>query len=220
MRHGAILANGRGMGGNQAASAKEPARGQACRRPAGNFRHSARVEGRLPLVRLSGRRRAIDDDLQPVQPLVAPWLLARAAGCTGGCRCGDKAHRYRQHLHQGAAGGVRCKGGRAAQAIGRSRSGWTTKIHALTDVIGRPYALMPTPGNVSDMRAAPVLLEHVGRMSTCSAARGMMPVACGAWLATSAPRLSSLVAATASAPSGTTSNAAPAATSSRTPSAA
>lgn len=45
--------------------------------------------------------------------------------------------------------------GRAAQAIGRSRGGWTTKIHTLTDVIGRPYALMLTPGNVSDMKAAP-----------------------------------------------------------------
>lgn len=51
-----------------------------------------------------------------------------------------------------------------AQAIGRSRGGWTTKVHALTDVIGRPYALMLTPGNVSDMKAAPALLERAGRM--------------------------------------------------------
>jgi hypothetical protein len=45
--------------------------------------------------------------------------------------------------------------GRLAQAIGRSRGGWTTKVHALTDVIGRPYALMLTAGNVSDVKAAP-----------------------------------------------------------------
>ncbi|MCP3411329.1 IS5 family transposase [Bradyrhizobium sp. CCGB01] len=56
------------------------------------------------------------------------------------------------------------KGGRAAQAIGRSRGGWTTKVHALTDVIGRPYALMLTPGNVSDMKAAAALLERAGPM--------------------------------------------------------
>ncbi|WP_408735067.1 IS5 family transposase [Acidomonas methanolica] len=55
------------------------------------------------------------------------------------------------------------KGG-AAQAIGRSRGGWTTKVHALTDVIGRPYALMLTPGNVSDVKAAPALLERAGPM--------------------------------------------------------
>jgi uncharacterized protein (DUF934 family) len=51
------------------------------------------------------------------------------------------------------------KRGRSAQAIGRSRDGWTTKVHALTDVIGHPYALMLTAGNVSDMKAAPALLE-------------------------------------------------------------
>ncbi|MEG3085356.1 transposase [Sphingomonas sp. PB2P12] len=56
------------------------------------------------------------------------------------------------------------KRGRSAQAIGRSRGGWTTKIHALTDVVGRPYALMLTPGKVSDIKAAPALLERAGRM--------------------------------------------------------
>lgn len=54
------------------------------------------------------------------------------------------------------------KGG--ARPIGRSRGGWTTKVHALTDVIGRPYALMLTPGNVSDIKAAPALLQRAGRM--------------------------------------------------------
>jgi len=37
-------------------------------------------------------------------------------------------------------------------------------IHALTDVIGHPYALMLTAGNVSDVKAAPVLLERAKRM--------------------------------------------------------
>jgi transposase len=46
----------------------------------------------------------------------------------------------------------------------RSRGGWTTKVHALTDVLGRPYALMLTAGNISDVKAAPTLLERAGRM--------------------------------------------------------
>jgi transposase len=41
---------------------------------------------------------------------------------------------------------------------------WTTKIHALTDVVGRSYALMLTPGNGSDIKAAPALLERAGSM--------------------------------------------------------
>ena len=46
----------------------------------------------------------------------------------------------------------------------RSRGGWTTKVHALTDVIGRPYALTLTAGNVSDIKAAPTLLDRARRM--------------------------------------------------------
>ncbi len=52
------------------------------------------------------------------------------------------------------------KGGARAQAIGPSRGGQTTKIHALTEVVGRPYALTLTPGNVADVSAAPALLER------------------------------------------------------------
>jgi hypothetical protein len=40
---------------------------------------------------------------------------------------------------------------------------WTTKIHALTDVIARPYALMLTAGNVTDVKAASALFERAGR---------------------------------------------------------
>ena len=61
---------------------------------------------------------------------------------------------------------------RSAEAIGRSRGGWTTKVHALTDVVGRPYALMLTAGNVSDVKAAPALLERAGRMRYLLADKG------------------------------------------------
>jgi hypothetical protein len=64
-----------------------------------------------------------------------------------------KSTAIEPHLRQGAAGGVRGKRGRLAQAIGRSRGGWTTKVHALIDAIGRPYAPMLTAGNVSDVKA-------------------------------------------------------------------
>jgi transposase len=120
-------------------------------------------------VRLSNRLWSVDDGLQPLQPLVASWLLAEAARRAGGPG-GDKGHRDRQHLRQGAAG--EGKRGRLAQAIDRSRGGWTTKVHALTDVIGRPYALMLTAGNVNDIEAAPTLLERAGECATCSPTKG------------------------------------------------
>jgi transposase len=101
---------------------------------------------------------------QSVQPLVAARLLGEVARCPDRCWSRDPHHRNRQQLYQGAARGVRGKRGRSVQAIGRSRGGWTTKIHALTDVIGRPFALMLTPGNVSDITAAPALLERASGM--------------------------------------------------------
>ncbi len=49
-----------------------------------------------------------------------------------------------------------------AQAIGRSRGGRTTKVHALTDEIGRPRALVLTPGNAHDLSGARDLLAITG----------------------------------------------------------
>src|SRR5215204_2285015 len=52
------------------------------------------------------------------------------------------------------------KGG-SNQAIGRSRGGRTTKIHALTDGECRPIALMITGGQVADCTAGELLLEQM-----------------------------------------------------------
>jgi transposase len=51
--------------------------------------------------------------------------------------------------------------GEFAPAIGRSRGGRTTKIHALTDALGRPIAFTLTPGQVHDLIAVAPLLERV-----------------------------------------------------------
>jgi transposase len=46
------------------------------------------------------------------------------------------------------------------QAIGRSRGGLTTKVHALVDVLGNPRNLMLTPGQDHDLTCAQPLLEN------------------------------------------------------------
>ena len=48
-----------------------------------------------------------------------------------------------------------------SQAIGRSRGGRTTKIHALTDRDCRPVAFLLTGGQVADCIAADALLDQV-----------------------------------------------------------
>src|ERR1700690_1004199 len=45
------------------------------------------------------------------------------------------------------------------QAIGRSRGGLTTKIHALVDALGNPVELMLTPGQAHDLACAEQLID-------------------------------------------------------------
>src|SRR3984893_12563443 len=46
------------------------------------------------------------------------------------------------------------------QAIGRSRGGLTTKIHALVDALGNPVELMLSPGQAHDLACAEPLIDN------------------------------------------------------------
>jgi transposase len=50
-------------------------------------------------------------------------------------------------------------GGQAAQALGRSRGGFTTKIHATVDGLGNPLRLRLTGGQASDIGQAVELVD-------------------------------------------------------------
>lgn len=72
----------------------------------------------------------------------------------------DRRGSGRFYPHQGAPLGGRRKRGAFDNAIGRSRGGRTTKVHALTDHRGRPYAFALTPGNVHDLAGAAAMLAR------------------------------------------------------------
>ena len=92
--------------------------------------------------------------------MVPQAAMERHSGgsCRGGCH--HQEHVRGQHLYQGTTVCFWRQRGAKTQDIGRSRGGQTTKIHALTDVLGRPFALHLTPGNVSDVKAASDLLTR------------------------------------------------------------
>jgi transposase len=135
-------------------------------------RDHPRAALRLPLARLPARLRPTDHHLQPLPSLVPARDLAAAAGGVGGGRTDRREHRHRQRLHQGAPLGSGRKRGARAQAIGPSRGGRTTKLHLITDLLGRPIVLHLTPGNVADIKAAPTLLAAAGRFQRLLADRG------------------------------------------------
>ena len=67
----------------------------------------------------------------------------------------------RQLAHQSPPLRSRRKRGEEVQAIGRSRGGRTSKIHALADHRGRPIAFALTPGNVADITVAQAVVAAV-----------------------------------------------------------
>ena len=67
---------------------------------------------------------------------------------------------------------LKCGGGPRSNAIGISRGGRTTKIHALVDVLGRPLRLALTPGNTSDIKGADLLVGATAGMKRVIADRG------------------------------------------------
>ena len=83
------------------------------------------------------------------------------------------------------------KRGQHRQAIGRSRGGPTTKIHALADGAGRLYAVMLTAGQVHDVHGGRALLARVPPMRRliadkayaldCASGRSSLRVATCSW---------------------------------------
>lgn len=51
--------------------------------------------------------------------------------------------------------------GASAQAIGRSRGGLSTKIHATVDALGNPTGFVLTAGQASDLEGADALLKDI-----------------------------------------------------------
>ena len=78
----------------------------------------------------------------------------------------------RQRCGQGAPLRLRRQRGERAQAIGRSRGGRTTKIHALTDGDCRPIAFVLTGGQIADCTAAAQLLEKMPQASILHGDKG------------------------------------------------
>ena len=115
----------------------------------------------MPLARRSASLWAADDHLHRYnrwsQRRIWQRIFEKMAAA------GPVPDEHRQPPCQGAPLGGWFKKGEFAEAIGRSRGGRTSKIHALADDRGRPVAFALTPGNVADIAMAVPLLGAVAR---------------------------------------------------------
>ena len=55
--------------------------------------------------------------------------------------------------------GLKKSGGQEAQALGRSRGGFSTKVHIAVDALGNPLRLLLTAGQRHDSPQASALIE-------------------------------------------------------------
>ena len=125
-----------------------------------------------PLARLAARVWPLHDHLQSLQSLVQTRALERHLQSLGQLRQARRNFVDRLHLDQGTSLRRRWKRGEHEQAIGRSRGGRTTKIHALSDPDCRPCAFHLTPGQASDIAAAPALLALAPPISSLIGDKG------------------------------------------------
>ncbi|WP_371514785.1 IS5 family transposase [Brevundimonas denitrificans] len=97
---------------------------------------------------------------------------ARDAGRTGGAR-----YRRRYDRQHGGPSTSLCsrhkKGTQQTEGLGRSRGGFTTKLHARCDARGLPLGFVLTPGQAHDVQGfAPLFRMIEGRIEAFLADRG------------------------------------------------
>ncbi len=119
-------------------------------------------ENRHPVARSPGALRFVEDHLQPVLELVAAWALGSDFQGTS-----DRSRRGRGHHrrvgHTSPPGFCGRKRGIISNALGRSRGGVSTKVHALVDTKGRPLHVQLTPGQQHESTVAEEIIANHAR---------------------------------------------------------
>ena len=109
------------------------------------------------LAGLARAVRAVEFNVPPVPPLGPKRRVA--ARVRGRARPGPGLGHARFNQRAGPPARGRAKKSSApAEALGRSRGGFTSKLHAVVDALGNPLRLALTPGQQADCTVAADLL--------------------------------------------------------------
>lgn len=113
------------------------------------------------MVRLPARIWSVDHDLQSLRALGAARVVGEHVPRSSRVWAIGRHADDRLYARQGAPLGRRGKKGEKNQAVGRSRGGRNTKIHALADAKGRLIAILLTGGEAHDCPLAERLIRRV-----------------------------------------------------------
>lgn len=104
--------------------------------------------------------RSSDDDLQSLRALGRARRVGTAVPRACPSRSIDRDADDRLDAYKGTPLGFRRKRGEQKQAIGRSRGGRNTKIHAIADAKGRLLSILLSGGEAHDCPPAPRLIRR------------------------------------------------------------
>ena len=103
----------------------------------------------------------VEFGIPAIQSLVQTWRVEIGVGSLAGSRSGMSAARFNHRASPPACRRGETKKGGADEALGRSRGGFSSKLHVAVDAQGRPVELRLTPGQEHDLCQAECLLaEH------------------------------------------------------------
>jgi transposase len=110
----------------------------------------------------------VEHGLAPVRPLARPGRVRsgvrRSRRERRGRGAGADARRHHDPRPPARGG---CQRGQKGQALGRSRGGFSTKLHLRCDANGLPLALVLTPGQTHESRAFEALVEGLAPGARC-----------------------------------------------------
>jgi transposase len=110
----------------------------------------------------------VEHGLAPLRPLARPGRVRGGLRRPGRERRGrGAAPDARQHGRPRAPARGRRQRGQDGQALGRSRGGFSTKLHLRCDARGLPLALVLTPGEAHETRAFADLVEDLAAGTRC-----------------------------------------------------
>ena len=105
------------------------------------------------VARCAAQIRQLEHDLPALPALERGRGLGGAIGHPGRGHGGQRPLQHRQHHGSRPRLGGGRKRGACRRALGRSRGGFTSKLHCLADARGRPIAFHLTVGEAADCKA-------------------------------------------------------------------
>ena len=113
------------------------------------------------MARVARTTREVEQRLQTLCPLGRERCLgSHAPGIRSRPGHGQRDTRYHSHsCPYVCSRWIKKNGGQDQQALGRSRGGFSTKIHLIVDALGNPLRFILTPGQRHDVTQSADLIE-------------------------------------------------------------